>query len=156
MEWNVFWSYSVCITSSHPQGPILPLHLYHISFVFPLFLFFNNNTNAHIPIYAAHILPDKGPSFLWSMNNLSWAAFLQISFSPTEALHSSSVQDGNSRTASHSMVEGWLTWYGGSIVQANSAALSSWVNSLVMPRRIFHRSLSHFLALTMILHSLSL
>lgn len=156
MEWNVFWSYSICITPSHPQGPILPLHFYRINFVFPFSFFFYTNINAHIPIYAAHILLDKGPSFLWSMSNLSWAAFLKKSFSSTEAVHSSSVRDGNSWAASHTMIEGWLIWYGGGGVQANTAALSSWVNSPVMPRRIFHTSLSHSLALPMIMHSLSL
>lgn len=105
-----------------------------------------------LPIFS--LIKDHPSSGVWTTyHGLHSKKYYSL---PQKLSIASSVRDGNSRTASHFMVEGWLIWYGGSIVQANSAALSSWVNSLVMPRRIFHRSLSHSLALTMILHSLSL
>lgn len=153
---GLFWSYSLCVTPSHPQGPLLPLHLYHISFVFlPFPFFFFTLILVHrfqfmLPVFFLikdHPLKHEQPIL---------GCILKKSFSPAEVVPSSSVRDGNSRTASHSMVEGWLNWYGGGVVQANTAALSSWVNSLVMPRKIFHMSLSHSLALTMMTYSLSL
>lgn len=134
---GLFRSYSLCVTPSHPQGPLLPLHLYHISFVFlpfpsfftlilmhrfqfmlPIFFLIKDHPLKHEQLILGCILKKK-------------------SFSPAEAVPSSSVRDGNSRTATHSMVEGWLIWYGGGVVQANTAALSSWVNSLLCPEKSF-------------------
>lgn len=143
--------YSLTSSRSHPS-----LSSLSYQFCIPPFPFFLTLILMHIFLFMLPIfsfIKDHPFSGAWA--TCHGLHSYKKSFSPTEAAHSSSVQDGNSQTASHPMVEGWLIWYADTVVQANSAALSSWVNSLVMPRRIFHRSLSHSLALTMILHSVT-